>query len=516
MKNHWFFFFILLLFFLTACTSKSEATPTPFPATGTRDPNEDNSQLFSVTFPELLAGPESFEGNRIQVNGRYQRPSTRVCSTTQYASPATWTLTDGELTVPMNGFDNQLRSLLPNNTTMSVSGIWRQWHGPVGCGKAAVMQTIWYLEVRDIISPNPITNVTHTPVSPFEATQIAEGGGETAPTSGAPPILTTPLPGDEAATGTAVSLQPSATSPVNATSTITIAVPILTTTPTATLISGSGDSGAGTETPEGTATPTGTSVDDGSTVTPTAASTSSSPPGNSTPNPTVAPNPSATPIPTPSAQGPLDLFDVYFGTLAANTVDVWDIESFGNGYITVTLTSPLFDTAVSLRDENGTVLVSQTSTGGIGEVDTLVFTDAEVDAIYQVYVHSATGKIGPYAITYQDDFSPAAVIRGTMIYGETVSDIGVSNNFSANEWIFYGEAGDDISITVPANDNVTILSLFDDEFADVDNTSTSDSGEAAVLDVVLPKTGLYTIDVILDDVDSLFSFAYQVVLEKNN
>ncbi|MCP5098245.1 MAG: hypothetical protein GY943_22070, partial [Chloroflexi bacterium] len=130
-------FLILILIIaatISACTTNEVVTPTPFPNDDTTTPIISSGQVVPVEIAQLVENPETFEGVTVLVNGRYHPLPARVCSATSYASPATWNLVAGEGNVYMNGFDSQLNALLPESTSMTVNGVWRQWNGPIGCG----------------------------------------------------------------------------------------------------------------------------------------------------------------------------------------------------------------------------------------------------------------------------------------------------------------------------------------------------------------------------------------------
>ena len=194
MKQRYFIFLLVLLTLIIACNGEQRATPTPFaeetPAEETRDP--ETSLPISIT--DLAAAPEEYNNDFIEVSGRYRRLPLLVCNSDPYPAPATWQLQakDGSL-IDVGGFDSQVRSLLPNDLTMTVTGVWQLFEGPVGCGKNAASSQIWYLKVSDILSPSPIAQVTLTPTG--DVTQIAAVDGLTAvptPTNDDDPVAATP------------------------------------------------------------------------------------------------------------------------------------------------------------------------------------------------------------------------------------------------------------------------------------------------------------------------------------
>jgi len=231
--------------------------PTFTPPAATLD-----SEPAVLTFAELNADPDAYRDRRIQVAGDYASVPPPDC--TPYSGPAIrWSLVAEELQLNAVGFENVLR-LLAEGTPMTVTGIWRLYSGPVGCGKAPPDANVWFLAVDQIVEPNPLfgeggvmlTVVAGSPLATLPPLDL------TAPTVEATPTLTAtaPLASPDAPVATA---PPLPTIGAAATATATPTTTATVTTPGA----------GGTPTPTSTPTPTGT-------------------PG---------PSPTAGPSPTPSA-----------------------------------------------------------------------------------------------------------------------------------------------------------------------------------------------------------------------
>ena len=98
----------------------------------------------TVTIGELVEEPAAYEGQYVRVTGAYRRPPLLVCEGLPRHSPDGWALAEGEATIGAGGFNELLRSLLAEGTTITVDGRWLQWTGPVGCGRRR-REEIWYL-----------------------------------------------------------------------------------------------------------------------------------------------------------------------------------------------------------------------------------------------------------------------------------------------------------------------------------------------------------------------------------
>ena len=150
-------YLIVLLTFLVACTGNQRPTPTPFPQNAATEQALTAATPQEITITDLATDPEAYANTFLEISGRYRRLPLLVCNTDPYPAPATWQLQaeDGSF-IAVGGLDSQVRSLLPNDLTMTVAGVWQLFEGPVGCGKNAASTQIWYLKVSNILSPSPI------------------------------------------------------------------------------------------------------------------------------------------------------------------------------------------------------------------------------------------------------------------------------------------------------------------------------------------------------------------------
>jgi hypothetical protein len=220
-----------------------------------------------VTFSELQEHPEDFKDSLIRLSGSYFRLEAPNCFPVS-GYDAEWMLVSEDLRLDAVGFE-QLMRLVEEGTILTVDGFFRLYEGPLGCGKAAPGTTAWFLEVLQIVQPNPLLK------------SGSKGSGLGTPI-GSPPIATVP--------GTATALPPTTQPPITET-------PQLTSVPTGTPTANGTMPPVGT----GTITPTGTRPTTGTpTITPTNQSTGTTTP---TPTRTVTPTPLATP-PSTSTSGP--------------------------------------------------------------------------------------------------------------------------------------------------------------------------------------------------------------------
>jgi hypothetical protein len=255
--------------------------------------------VLAISLAELGANPPAYEGLLLRLSGAYSKTALQACFPQKGIHPK-WGMVGDDLLLNAIGYESVL-GLMPANTAMTIEGIWRQYTGPLGCGKKPPTGTVWYLETISIVAPNPLPN--------FGVASSGEQGN----TINNAPIVATPI-APATVDGTIATNQetPIPTplpvgTPVTATPTSIIINPVSTATrplPTPTLVSD----------PQSTATPTklatATRSTDGSptatnTVTPTSTPTKG---GTTTPLPTETPPPSRTPVITSTPIPPQPTF----------------------------------------------------------------------------------------------------------------------------------------------------------------------------------------------------------------
>lgn len=249
-----------------------------------------------VTFSELQADPEAFQDRLIRVSGTLLKAAPPSC--VPYSGPAVeWALIAEELRLDAVGYERAV-SMLDDGLPMTVDGFFRLYEGALGCGKAAPDGSAWFLQVIQIVQPNPLIASGLPPGGLVVANGTPAGlsAGFGTPSSGVvTPGGLTP-PGSETPGGTPGMTPTGLTSPIpTATETplpgtvIATPIPTASTTPSAT----SRFTPTPTRTPlPGTATitltPTRTpTLAPGST--PTATPTVDQYPGPGTPTPTRTP-----------------------------------------------------------------------------------------------------------------------------------------------------------------------------------------------------------------------------------
>jgi len=210
-------------------------------------------ELAVLTFAELNADPDAYRDRRIQVAGDFASVPPPTC--TPHAGPSIrWSLVAEELQLNAVGFENVLR-LLAEGTPMTVTGIWRLYSGPAGCGKAPPDANVWFLAVDQIVEPNPF---------------FGEGG-----------VMLTVVAGSPLATLPPLDLTvPTATATLTLTATVPLASP---------------------ETPPATTPAVLPTIGAAATATPTMTATLATPGTVGTPTPTPTPTQTGTPGPSPTS-----------------------------------------------------------------------------------------------------------------------------------------------------------------------------------------------------------------------
>jgi hypothetical protein len=452
-------------------------------------------QPVSVSPLTLVRNPSALEDQYLELAGNYKQLPIQVCAGESHSSPIGWHLAMGDLEIPASGFEQQLRDLVEDGLPMVVEGRWKQWEGPVGCGRRVPVQQIWYLAVTEIISPNPLTAVQK------EAGDTAELPGSVVDITAAPPVVTViTLPTD-----TAVPEIPTATalpSPI-AINTVT---PELQGPPTESSTAGSSI----TSTPAISITETGTQERTGpvtetpeSNQSPTNGAT-----GATTPTSTPTLSPSVTPIsngteeptrtstPSETSEDILLYENIISSVIEAGAVKRWDFTGSENDITTISVAPELdLDVAIELVSPDGATLVTRDE-GGPGETETISQITLNSFGVFGTRVKSMSSNSGEFVLALSDSESEAFLVYIAVLdFGASgVEDVpdGTDHLFA-----FQGSAGDRVNFEV---ESVTasnmVLYLYapggnELEFIDDDESSNLGAQEK-LTNYPLPTSGMYT------------------------
>jgi hypothetical protein len=487
---------LVLSFLLVACDGEKEIQPTPLAGF-----SPISSQPIAVTLIELARDPVAYEGDYLQLSGAYGRLPMLICGTDAHRSPATWGISGDTFKALASGYDTQLRALVAEGSMIAVAGRWRHWRGMVGCGRKAIEQEIWYLEVDEILSPPFLGQVAEVP--PPGGGEA--GAGQTEPIPSLLPSGDTGSPPDSQLTASPTPF--AAGPPVTGTIAPPTHTPFTTLTPapgsttpqiSATLVS---EGGTGTPvTPPSSGTPTidgaasATSPAGGSpTATGAASATPESGPTATLPS---SPTETGTPIFTIAEQGALSTEELVGGTFAANTVHSWTFTVGASEKITVSVAgSSGIDIVLSLVNASGNTVTEQNLVPA-GEVERITGLALASAGEYEIRVRSQNGAPGSYALMllYEDSYS--FVAKQIVSYG--ISLTAALAEESDHLWFFHGNSGESVTITILPNDNRDLFL----ELYGIDGTNLSGfvddraGGEQEELaGFVLPGTGVYSIRV---------------------
>jgi hypothetical protein len=437
-----------------------------------------------VMLDELAEAPGAYLNQQIQLTGRYEPVRPLVCiNEVTRNSPATWSISDGNLVAQVGGFDEQVKELLPPGLTVTVNGVWRFWEGRVGCGKQAEITQVWYLEATTIVSPSPLVRLTLTPSGDLP-------GGQTA----APPELTpsptpaTPLPPSPTDLPAAQPTQTPAPSPTVPT-TVPTTIPTLTASPTVP----AGASVTATPAISLTVTPTETKPAETPDGTPTATA-------NNTTTPTATRAGTATATPNADniiVQGNINSQSLVADTLTAGVGHQYNFEVNAGEIISISLVmvndnNPTFQ----LVDPDGDVIAQQDEGLG-GETEHLIAFSITETGQYAIVIREVEGDPAEYAMTMgKNSDAFVLVFNDPLFYGQTGRTFIKPSHL--HYWHFYGEAGDEITIVVePLGDADMAFRVRDPflQFLNEDYTNEGIGGDAEEDTFILPVSGLYTIDV---------------------
>ena len=485
MKNVWFILIFLLFAGLLGCQQESPVTETPAaPAIATLP-----LQAGSTTLVTLVRNPSFFEGNYLQLSGQYKRLPLPVCTEEGHFSPATWALTDGQTEVLASGFDDILRQLAGTGMPIVVEGRWQQWEGLVGCGRRAPVEQIWYVEVSNIISPNPLTAAegeTEGIASLPSLSTPGAGGdaGSTAGETGDPNITATAF---QVPTQTPLGLTVPTASPTALATAPSTSAPFSTASATAVL------AGAATSSPAATAT---------RTRTPTPSPTGPAGTATQTPAPvnTSVGLPTATGEATPGTTITIEYDDLVKSSLNNRTIDLWNFVGDPGDVVTIGVAPvPDLDVSVELTDPNGNVLVTQNQAGS-GGTENINQRTLNMSGVYEITVQAVGNGSGEYALVLQNTESvPFMIFQGNMSYGDSRSNTATTD--IDDQWNFQGTAGEVVTIRAVAMGSEDLVLYLNDpdalevEFSDDDTTTGPPNDEELISRYTLMKTGMYTIGV---------------------
>lgn len=483
-------FSILFLFlFLSACLPAQETiTPTPLTTGAPPTIGPQPAEPIPATIRELVLRPFDYENRYVRVTGNYKPHPPLVCGDAPRRSPASWELTgEEELFLQAGGFDRILRAAASPGLPLTVDGQWRRWRGQSGCGKQAAEIEIWYLDVIEIVSPNPLVYQpqevsalsTVPPAVPTEIDLPFPPSGSETPAGDQPPeppdALATPtLPGLPAPTVSGevptqpagppmqptptFSLPPTATSPAATTPTVETTPTVDSGTPAATVT-------ADTGTPAGTDT-----VTPGATVT-------TAPPGST------------------ADQGPLSFDELIKGQLAANTADLWTFEGSAGEVITITAIAPTdFNIVLTLRDPAGNAIISNQNSSPADQAEAILHYSLPVVGAYELLISEATGQATPYAVAINSISSGFSILQpGNLKYGSDIPSTlpaGVDHY-----WHFLGTAEETITVRVTVTDQSDLfIALYGPEMEElVTFTDEGLEGESEEFTYELTMTGYMTV-----------------------
>lgn len=483
-----FLLVLALSWALIGCGGRAALSPTPFPTAGpTMTLPVTGPIALSVT--ELMTAPGLYRDAEVQLTGLLRKQPIVVCNSGFHPSPAGWGLAEEGVLALAGGFEQQIRSLLPDNLMMTVEGRWRRWEGIVGCGKQAQQQEVWYLEVGRILSPSPITQVTLTPASGIEIAAmtptlasvleptVEEGASET------PIVDETPqFPETTEESGAFPS-------------------------PTLDLFGGTLTSEAGTPALFPTVPIAGTpGATLPSNLTPTPTTIFGQTPGGT---PTITPTfdpalPTPTPTGTSGAPGQVvtkgNLYDemnadFIVSNLAGGTTDSWELDiSEGDSlFVYVVAPSPA-DIILSVLS-NGQPIVNRQNTAPVGSPEIINNPNLQGTDLVEIQVSTNGGVSTDYALIFYTDPESPIVTPGILVSGTPRSAVQMPAG-TYHYWFFVANAGDDLSaLLTPLGEEDPAFYLFDPEGEEIASADDGFEGDEELIEMTLSVSGIYALSI---------------------
>lgn len=480
-------FIAVVILSLAGCSGSAARTaPTPFPTAGTLE-NTPNADPMTLSLSELTGALGRYEDATVIVSGRLRRQPLLVCDSDPNPSPATWSLTEDGTVLLASQFDQQVRQLLPEDVTMTVEGRLRRWEGPVGCGKQAQTQEVWYLEASRILAPSPLTQATLTPGAlamggddaDIEVTPVVDEGQPTPAV-----IVTEPSPESAdptspptEAVATEPAQQPTETPDISATAAQT-PLPLTVITATA-------------------------AISSTTTVTPTPSAT----PGPGTP--TVTPDISGGTATVPATTGPERLVDKGYvddieeefpaGTLGSGETHSWTVEIFEEDIYDVQVIAPVpADIILSLyRDGQPVINRQNRSPSGMAEI--MEISD-QPEGVYEIRIQTENGQPAEYIMVLSIPGDLEVNLLGFVAPGAPRSNVTLPETTS-HYWNFTAAAGNTVTITVtPEGQGDAYIYLFGPGGVFITDLDDEGEGTAEVLEYTVETSGMHTI--VVEDLSS--------------
>ena len=483
---------LFLALLLVGCGGRASIAPTPFPTVGpTLTPGATGPVELTVT--ELMSAPGLYLDVPIRLSGQLRKQPLVVCDSDLHPSPATWALAEEGVLALAGGFDQQVRSLLPDELAMTVEGRWRRWEGLVGCGKLAQQREVWYLEAGRILNPTPLTQVTLTPSSGVEIVEVTTEATPTLETIFEGDLEETPPPEDELFSPEPDEESgglPSPTDDFFGEQTLQPTLPVTLTrsaitTPLAT--PGNGQTG----------TPSGVTTTPDSQLT-------------GTPEGTPTPTPSGTP-PTPTAttttggtgqvvsRGNLyDLMAAEFitATLGGGTIDSWELDIFEEEQLYVSVIAPApADIIISIL-KDGQPIVNRQNTAAVGTTEFINNPSLQGEGIYEIQVSTVGSVSTDYALGfYTDPENGMIIFPGIISSGNPRSAVQMQAN-SFHYWFFVGQAGREVTILLtPLGQEDPAVYLYAPDGEELLMADDGFEGEEEILEFTLTSGGLHAISI---------------------
>ena len=469
-------------------------TPTPFSTVGVtmRAPV---GEPITISLANLAANPDLFEGSNLRLRGQYQRLPRLICEGHAYPSPATWGLAGDSLLANATGLDQQLRELVNIGQEITVEGRWLRYVGPIGCGKNAPIQEVWYLSTSRIVDPHPLARggpaITAGP--PQLTITVDETLTATATGEGEPPEPTATATLPVTATLTATDI-PSATPSTPSPATATVPPPIsvtLTPSPVATAV-------------VATAVQTGTV-----TMTPTA---TGSPSGTATPTATATATATTTGQETQD-KGQLDFEDLIIDELSAGAVHAWNVSVSSTDSVTITVAPETTTNIVfSVFNDAGQALVERQNQAGDGGVETVLDLSVRDTSSIQIRIAADPAEDTSYAVMVLDNESYNFTFMGALDDGAQRGDSLDQDN--DHFWFFNATDGESIDFVVsPSGDADAYVELYGPDSTLLQTIDDEGSGGDELLENYSPlASGMYAIRVGEFDFEPM---TYQIVFQKS-
>lgn len=187
----------------------------------------------------------------------------------------------------------------------------------------------------------------------------------------------------------------------------------------------------------------------------------------------------------------MDLEEVAVGELDGSTIHEWIYDAEDTTALTIDVAALDADVTITLFDPSGNGIATTSSASGN---QTGRIRDQALNEVgeYTIQVRAAINQSTHYGLLITSDDTDSIRLAGVLEDGDDTS--GTLGEDGFDYWLFWGTAGDAVTITVsPQNDSEPYVILYDSEDNSLESSSIDPDTDAQVIEYTLTENNVYLI-----------------------